>query len=813
MQTLLRDLRYAIRMLLKTPGFTAVAVVSIALGIGANTAVFSVVNAVLLKSLPYKNPESLMLVWGSGQNGEALSNRDQVSATDVADFRHQTTSFEDVATYSGWNPIMSGNGVSAERVPAIQVGDGYFTIMKGAPMLGRVFTAEEQQDGKDFVIVLGHGLWQRRFGSDPAIVGKTVLLNSRPYTIIGVMGPDFRSLPSTLVLPEGQFYRPVAEAYADAKRSERHLRAIARLKPGVTIQQAQTETSMIAQRLEQQHPETNKGRGVHLTSIAEDTVGGASRALWMIFGAVGFVLLVACANVANLLLARASARQKEITIRSAIGAGRGRLIRQLLTESLLLSIIGGTLGWLMAIWGTGIIERVGSRINPVFNGFHIDLRVLIFTFGLTLITGLLFGVAPALQMSHPNLSESLKETGRGLGGSARSNRLRGALVITEVAMTLVLLVAAGLLVRTMVRLGNVDKGFNSRNVLTMDIGLPSLKYPKPENWIAFYKQATERIAGIRGVSSAGLTSVLPLSDNFDGRGLVVEDYPKPRGEEISVDLYVVTTGYLRAMEIPLLKGRAITEQDNADGMKVALINQTMATQLWPNQDPIGKRIRFPDNDQNPLRWRTIVGVVSDVSQYALDRKPPMQMYLPFEQFPTAFNTIVVKTENKPEEMFGAVHNAILSVDGDQAVYNVATLEEWQSNSIVLRSFFMLLLTTFAVLALLLAVVGIYGVMSFVVSQRTQEIGIRMALGAGGGDVLKLILRNGLALTAGGVVIGLAAAFVLTRLLAVLLFGVQPTDALTFATVSLAIVTAALVACYLPARRAAKVDPLVALRYE
>jgi putative ABC transport system permease protein len=813
MQTILRDLRYAIRMLLKTPSFTAVAVVSIALGIGANTAVFSVVNAVLLKSLPYKDPETLMLVWGSGQNGEALSNRDQVSATDVADFRHQTTSFEDVTTYTGWNPIMSGNGAGAERVPAIQVGDGYFKVMKGVPMLGRVFTAEEQQEGKDFVIVLSYGLWQRRFGSDPSIVGKTVLLNSRPYTIVGVMGPDFRALPSTLVMPEGEFYRPVAETYGDTKRSERHLRAIARLKAGATTEQAQTELSMIAQRLEQQHPETNKGRGVHVTSITEDTVGGASRALWMIFGAVGFVLLVACANVANLLLARASARQKEITIRSAIGAARGRLIRQLLTESLLLSIIGGTLGVFIAIWGTGMIERIGSRINPVFNGFHIDLRVLGFTFALTLITGLLFGVAPALQMSRPNLSESLKDTGRGLGGSAKSNRLRGALVITEVAMTLVLLVAAGLLVRTIVRLGSVDKGFNSHNVLTMNIGLPSLKYPKPENVIAFYKQVSERIAGERGVSAAGITSVLPLSDNFDGRGLVVEDYPKPRGEEISVDLYVVTPGYLRAMEIPVLKGRAITEQDNVDGMKVALINQTMAKQLWPNQDPIGKRIRFPDNDQNPLRWRTIVGVVSDVSQYALDRRPPMQMYLPHEQFPTSFNTIVVKTTNKPEEMFGAVRDAILSVDGDQAVYNVATLEELQSNSIVLRSFFMLLLITFAVLALMLAVVGIYGVMSYAVTQRTQEIGIRMALGAGAGDVLKLILRNGLALTASGVVIGLGGAFVLTRLLAVLLFGVQPTDALTFATVSLTLVIAALVACYLPARRAAKVDPLVALRYE
>src|ERR1044071_4800112 len=472
MQTLLRDLRYAIRMLLKTPSFTAVAVISIALGIGANTAVFSVVNAVLLKSLPYKDPQTLMLVWGSGQNGEALSNRDQVSATDVADFRHQTTSFEEIATYTGWNPIMSGNGFGAERVPAIQVGDGYFKVMKGTPMLGRVFTPEEQEEGKDFVIVLSYGLWQRRVCSDPSIIGKNILLNSRPYTIVGVMSPDFRALPSTLVTPEGQFYRPVAEPYDDTKRDERHLRAIARLKPGVTPQQAQTEMSMIAQRLEQQHAETNRGRGVHITSITEDTVGGASRALWMIFGAVGFVLLVACANVANLLLARATARQKEITIRSAIGAGRSQLIRQLLTESLLLSFVGGALGLLIAIWGTGVIEKIGSKINPLFNGFRIDLRVLAFTFGLTILTGLIFGVAPALQMSRPNLTESLKEGGRGFGGSVKGNRLRETLVIAEVALTLVLLVAAGLLVRTLMRLGHVDKGFNSQNNLTMNIRLP-----------------------------------------------------------------------------------------------------------------------------------------------------------------------------------------------------------------------------------------------------------------------------------------------------------------------------------------------------
>ena len=810
MQTFFRDLRYSARMLIKSPGFTAVAVLSIALGVGANTAVFSVINTVLLKSLPYKDPQSLMLLWGTSESDGALRNRSQVSATDTADFRKHSTSFEEVATYSGWFPIMTGDG-HAERVPAIQVGDGFFNVMKGTPILGRVFTAEEQQDGKDFVIVLGYGLWQRRFGGDPEIVGKKVLLNSRPYTIVGVMGPDFRALPSTLVLPEGQFYRPVAEGYDDSKRDERHLRAIARLKPGVTIGQAQAEMTVLAQRLEQAYPLTNKGRGVHIASITEDTIGGTSRALWMILGAVGFVLLVACANVANLLLARSTARQKEMTIRSAIGAARGQLIRQLLTESLVLAALGGGLGLLIAFWGTGLIEKVGSKINPMFNGFTIDLRCLAFTLGVSIITGLIFGLAPALQMSRPNLAESLKESARGSGGSVKGNRLRGALVITEVAMTLVLLVAAGLLVRTLLRLNRVDKGFNSQNVLTMNIGLPSLKYPKPENVIAFYQQATERISALPGVKAAGITSVLPLSDNFDGRGLDVEDHPKPRGEEYNVDLYVVTPGYLRAMEIPLQKGRTITEHDKTSTEKVALINRRMADELWANQDPIGKRIRFSGEDKNP--WWTIVGIVNDVSQYSLDQKAPMQIYLSHEQFPTSFNTIVVKTNGQPETVTAAVRNAILSVDSEQAIFNVATLQELQANSILLRSFFMLLLIIFALLALVLAVVGIYGVMSYAVTQRTQEIGIRLALGARAGDVLSLILRNGMILTLAGVLLGLAGSFFLTRLLATLLFGVEPTDAATFASVSIALIVAAFVACYIPARRATKVDPLVSLRYE
>ena len=810
METLFRDLRYGARMLIKNSVFTAVAVLSLALGIGANTAVFSVINGVLLKSLPFKDPESLVLVWGDAGNEDRLQGRNQLSATDVADFRAQTTTLEEVSPYMGWNPIMSGDS-EAERIPAIQVGDGFFKVMRGAPILGRVFTAEEQEPGKDFVIVLGHLLWQRRFNSDPNAVGKSVLLNSRTYTIVGVMGPDFHPLPSGLVFPQGQFYRPIAEPYDNEERSSRHVRAVARLKPGVTIDQARVDIATIAGRLQQEHPTTNKNQSATVVSITDDTVGGLKRTLWLVFGAVVFVLLVACANVANLLLARATTRYKEITIRAAIGAGRRRLIRQLLTESLMLALLGGGVGLLLAVWGTKAITSLASRINPAFENISIDTRTVLFTLSVSVLTGIVFGLVPALQISKPNLAGWLKE-GRSSGGSASRNRFRGALVVAEVALTLVLLVCAGLLIRTVVQLRSVDVGFNANNVLTMNIGLPNAKYPKPENIVAFFKEATDRISALPGVKAAGITSVLPLSDNFDGRGLVVEDHPKPEGEEISVDLYVVTPGYLTAMEIPLKHGRTILHYDTTESAKVALINQRMADQLWPNQDPVGRRIKFAGG-QSSQPWRTIVGVVSDVSQYSLDKTPPMQIYLPHSQFPTSFDNIVVKTEGDPYSVLNAVRREILAIDKDQAVYNVVTLAELHSDSISMRRFLMVLLIVFAGLTLTLAAVGIYGVMSYSVTQRTHEIGIRMALGARPADVLKLVVKGGIALALSGVAIGVAIAFGLTRLMAALLFGVKPTDALTFALGSLALVVVAGLACYVPARRATKVDPLMAMRDE
>lgn len=811
METLIRDLRYSIRMLLRNKAFTIVAVLSIALGVGANTAVFSVVNSVLLKSLPFNAPDSLVLVWGDGQDSTRLVGRNQVSATDVADIRKQATVFEDIATYSGWYPIMSGD-LEAERVPGIQVGDGFFKVMRGTPMLGRVFTPEEQEEGKDFVIVLGHALWQRRFGSDPNIVGKTVLMSGRSYTIVGVMGPDFRPLPESLVEPQGQFYRPVAEPYNDSARDERHLRAIARLKDGVTIAQAQNELKLITQRMQQQHPQTNKNQSVNVVSITDDTVGGMRQMLWVMFAAVVLVLLIACANVANLLLSRATGRHKEISVRAAIGASRGVLIRQLLTESVLLGIAGGALGLLIATWGTGLLATAAAQINPIFADITIDSRVLLFTFGISLVTGLIFGIAPAWRMSNPNLSESLKETGQSVGAGSSGKRLRSGLVVAEVALTLVLLVCAGLLIRTVLRLADVKTGFNTHNVLAMNIGLPSAKYPKPENVRAFYEQANARLAAIPGVKAAGVTSVLPLSDNFDGRGLAVEDFPKPRGEEMSVDMYVVSPGYLEALEIALQQGRTLNAFDNADSQQVALINRTMADQLWPNQSPLGKRIKLAGGDNN-RPWKEVVGVVDDVTQYGLDKKPPMQIYIPHSQFPTSFNTLVVRTSGDPTALLAAVRNEIKAIDKDQAVFKVTTLDELHSQSMALRRFFMVLLILFAALALTLAVVGIYGVMAYAVSQRTREFGIRMALGAQGRDVLAIVARSGLGMTFIGIGIGLLSAVALTRFLSAILFEIKPTDLPTFAVVSLGLIAISGIACYIPARRATRVSPLVALRHE
>jgi putative ABC transport system permease protein len=810
METFLQDLRYGTRMLRKSPMVTLVAVVSLALGISANTVIFSVVNAILLKSLPFHDPEQIVLVWGN--NPSAGYERSQVSATDVDDWRHQNSVFDDVATYGDWSATLLGEG-EPERIPGIQVGDGYFAVMKATPMLGRTFLPEEQEDGKDFVIVLGYGLWQRRFAGDPNVVGQKISLSGRPYTVVGVMPADFQSLPTSLVDPRGEFYRPVAEPHDENERASRHLRAIARLKPGVTIEQAQAEMNVITGRLEQLHPRDNTGYGVRLVSLPEDTVGGLRTTLLTLFGAVAFVLLIACANVGNLLLVRSAARQKEIAIRRALGAARLRLARQFLTESVLLALLGGALGLLLALWGTSLVETLGSKVMPLLAGIKIDGRVLGFTFAISILTGVVFGLVPALQATNPDLNETLKEGGRSSGASASRNRLRSVLVMGEVAMALVLLISAGLLIKSVMRLRDVNPGFDPENRLTMSVTLPGAKYPKAAQWIAFYNQLGERLKTLPGVEVAGFTSVLPFSSNFDSRALAVEDHPRARGEERRVELYIVTPDYLKAMAIPLRQGRSLAEPDTDSAPLVALINQTMAEALWAGQDPIGKRIKFPGSEKNPQPWRTVVGVVADVKQSGLDRPDAMQIYLPEAQYPTQFMSLVVHTSAEPQGMLAAVRGEVQALDKDQAVYNIFTMRQLLADSISLRRFSMVLLMIFAGVALLLAGVGIYGVISYTVTQRTHEIGVRMALGASRRDIIRLVVGQGMVMTLGGISIGLVATFALTRLLASLLFGVSPTDPATFIAITIILTGVALGACFVPARRATKVDPMVALRYE
>lgn len=809
MDHFLQDIRYSIRILSKNRLLTTVAILSMALGIGANTAVFSAVNTILLKSLPYSDVKTLVCIWGRSMDNSALSERNQVSATDIADLRAQNSVFEDVATYTGWVPILSGSG-EAERIPAIQVGDGYFKVMKGKALLGRTFLPEEQQDGKDFVIVLGYGLWQRKFGSNPNVVGSKILLNSRPYTIVGVMPSNFKPLPRSLVDPEGQFYRPVAEAYDNTQRDARHLRAIARLKPGVTLQQAEAQVRLIADRIARDHPDTNTNVSADVVPITEDTVGGIRQSLWVLFGAVTFVLLVACANISNLLLAQSAVRQCEITVRTALGASRKRLVQQLMTESILLAFTGGILGFGLAYWCTTAIAKLAPQVHPLLGSISLDVHVFAFTFLLSLASGILFGLAPSWYISRTDLAASLRTGGQSTTASPLSTRLRGVLVSAEIAITLVLLMCAALFLQTVIRLREVDAGFNPRNLLTMTIGLPQARYPDNKDRIAFYDQLIHRLGAIPAVKWAAMTSVLPLSGNFDGRGLVVEDHPRPVGQEFSADLYVVTSDYLSAMEIPVLRGRGITSQDRANTFFVALINETMARQLWGSQDPLGKRIRF-DGEKDV--WRTIVGVVKNVQQYALDQKPPMQFYLPYDQFPTTFNTIVIKTAAAPESVISSIRNEIRNLDSQQAVYQIYTMEDLLSLSIAMRTILMDLLLALAIAALLMAAVGIYGLMSYNVAQKTREIGIRMALGANRGTVFRLILRHGLILTLIGVSAGAIGAVAATRFISGLLFETQISDPRSFVLVALILVAIAQAACLLPARRAAAMDPLAAIRYE
>jgi putative ABC transport system permease protein len=808
MTGVLQDLHYALRQLRKNPGFTAVAVITLALGIGANTAIFSVVNGVLLRNVPYADPQRLALLWSEQRDG---SKRDQMSFTDIDDYRTQSHIFENIVPFGDWNATFSGAGDPAP-IPGMQVGDGYLSLMRIKPLLGRDFLPEEQIEGKDRVIILTYGLWKGRFDSDPHVVGKQVRLNGRPYTIVGVTPRDLRMLPVTLVDGPAQFYRPVAEKHDDKERLSRHLRAIARLKPGASIQQAQSDLEVVNHTLAKQFPQEYATTGVRVVSLQDDIVEGLRPALLVLLGAIGFLLLIACGNLSNLLLARAVVRWKGIAIRSALGATRMQLVQQVLVESLLLAGFGGLVGIILAFYGTKVIVTLGAKVIPQLSVVAVDGRVLAFTAGLSLATGLLFGVVPAIKTSAVNLSDTLKEGSR--TSVAAHDAFRKTLAVSEIALSLVLLAGAGLLLRSFGKLVGVDPGFRSDHLLTMDIAVPSIRYPqgtaKP---VALYQRLLGRVNVLPGVESAGLVNVLPLGTDFDTAGTEPEGLVYSPGTLPYPERYIVTPGYLAAMGIRLLRGRLLTDADQAGTPLVALISNTAAERWWPNQDPIGRRVKVPGFDYTPQPWRTVVGVVEDVKQAGLDAPHAMQIYLPHAQYSIPYLTFVVRTKTDPLRLAPEIRREAMQLDPELAVSNIASMDQVLSDSVAPRRFSLVLLMALAGLGLLLASVGVYGVISYGVSQRTREIGIRMALGAARSNVLLLVVGQGMKLLLIGALAGTLLALLLTPVMSSLLFGVSPSDPVAFLGCVFFVALVAFLASYIPARRAAKVDPMVALRYE
>jgi putative ABC transport system permease protein len=807
METFIHDIRFGIRMLAKKPMFSIIAVITLALGIGANTAIFSVVNGVLLRPLPFKEPDRLMMI---RETKLPQFPEFSVAAGNFLDWKKQNTVFERLVAYKGSSLNLIGTG-DPERLRALNVTEGFFAMLGAHPQLGRDFLAEEDQVGHNNVVILSYGLWQRRFSGDPKILNQTITLNRQAYTVIGVM-------PATFHFGSGEneldLWTPMAFTEEQAQNHGGHgLVAIGQLKPGVTVDQARAEMSAIAARLAEQYP-VDIGWDVKIMPLLEFSVRSIKPALLVLLVAVAFVLLIACANVANLLLARAAGRQKEIATRTSLGASRWRIVRQLLTESLLLSLLGGALGLALAKWGMDLLLTLAPPDLPRLNNVSLDGRALAFTATITLLTAVIFGLVPALQSSKPNLNETMKDAGRGSTEGGRRQRIRSTLVVLEVATALVLLVGAGLMIKSFWQLQKVDPGFNPDNALTAQVSLPKTKYPEESQQVAFFQQLIERVATLPGVQSAGAGHVVPLSGNdfvlafeIDGRP------PLQPGVTQSTNYYSVSTDYFKAMGIPLRRGRVFTERDIKDSPRVAVINETMAKKIFPDEDPIGKRITFDNRQKENPEWFEIVGIVGDVKQYGLDQVTTMQTYEPYIQQTFPYMTLVVRTTGDPTNLSAAIRSEVLKLDKEQPTTNFKTLDEFFSISIAQQRFSVVLLGVFAVVALVLSAVGIYGVLSYAVTQRTHEIGIRVALGAGRRDVLRLVVGQGMQLTVIGVAGGLGAAFALTRLMASLLFGVTATDAVTFASVASLLLAVGLLACYIPARRATKVDPLVALRYE
>jgi putative ABC transport system permease protein len=804
MNNLLKDIRYGIRSLLRHPAFTVVAVITLALGIGANTAIFSVVNAVLLKALPFRNPDRLVSV-GRAPGSDGMPG---TAAFEYLAWHEKGTTLDDVAAYSSDNFNLTGQG-EPERISGAQVTASFFTTLGVAPLRGRAFLQEEDQPGRGQVVLISEAFWQRRFGGNESIIGTSVTLDDKPYTVIGVMPRGFR-FPSEYDVWVPFALDPVRETQGDMFTL---VEVVGRLKPDTSAERAQAELSQISSQTAAHMKE--QVAPVEIVPLHTQLVASVRRTVLVLWGAVGLVMLLACANVASLMLSRTVSRQREMAVRAAVGARRWHLIRQLLVESIVLGIVGGTLGILIAVWSKGAIaslvpEGLTNSIHGL-NAISMDWRVFGFTLALSVLTGVVFGLAPALTASKPELVKTLREsnTSNRFGFGLRS--MRGWLVVAELALALVLVLSAGLLVRSFNQLLAIDLGFSKANVLTLRLALPRSKYPTPVQAINFHTQLMERLKGLPGVSSVGSITHTPLS----GFGIIAymgieNNGPPERKKEKPIGVGGVSSDYFRTMKIPLLTGRAYNDRDSADSPKVAIVNQAFARRYFPNGDALGKRVGFGCKQD---LCRTIVGVVGNVRQESLTDDVVPEMFVPFGQMPMNSMTVLINTASEPLSFVGPVRKEVLAIDPNQPIYEVKTLAERVSEAVAVSRSLMFLFTAFAGLALVLASVGIYGVVSYSVSQRTREIGIRMALGAQRSHVLSLVMRHGVMLAVTGIAIGVGGAFALTRFMKTLLFGIAPTDSPTFLVVSIGLFVIAVAACLIPARRATKVDPIVALRYE
>jgi len=817
MENLFYDLRFGFRNLIKNPAFSIVAILAVMLGTGANSAIFSVVNAVLLRPLAFNEPERLVMVWG--HNVKSGASQYPLSMLDFSDYQEHNHVLEQLASFA-YEDFNLSTGEDPEHVPGSFVSANFFSLLGVNPALGRGFLPEDDKPDAERVVIVSYGLWKRRFGADPNFVGQTITLNGARFTAVAVMPPTFQS-PNAQDNP--QVWIPMSFDGADPfripssggtefkNRSSRFLIGVGRLKPDVSVSQAQSDMEIVARQIEQQYPDINIGLSVNIVSLHRQIIGNIKPALLVLLAAVGSVLLIACANVANLLLARAATRQKEFAVRAALGASRFRLIRQLLAESLLLSLIGGALGLLLAFAGIRLLLSLNPPNIPRLGEIDIDIRVLGFTLLVSVLTGLIFGLAPALQASNPDLNETLKESSRGSTGGRSRQRVRGLLVISEIVVTTILLIIAGLMIKSFLSLQNVNPGFNPDNTLTMMLNLPPGKYSENHQIRGFYDQLLKRIEILPGVQSVGAVTNLPLTSTIVRFRFTIDGRPPATpGERLVATTGAVNSNYFQSIGIPLLKGRPFNEQDQEKSPPVIIINDTIARRYWPGDDPIGRHLTLPSLGGIS---REVVGVVGDIKHSGLETESGAQIYLPYQQQPWNFMSLVVRAQSNPSRMARVVLHEITALDANQSAYDVKTMQQVVNESVSQPRLYTLLLGVFAAVAMVLAAVGIYGVINYSVTQRIHEIGIRLALGAQARDIFRMIVGQGMLLSVIGVVIGLVAAFLVTRVMESLLFGVSARDLTTFLCIPVVLVAIAFLSIYVPARRAMKVDPMLALRQE